>query len=138
MRPRPYLTGALGALLSLGLHGGMALVLAGLPLPLLKELRDKAQYFVAIDPIAEPVGADGATALGQSPTDADRAIPGGAESAQNIDAEDRGQGGDATGAVDGILLMHRDQQIVLFDSPLNNVAAAQTQRIRTARDRATV
>jgi TonB family protein len=130
-------SGALIALVfSLGVHGGVALILYRLP-NVSAAAHPTAAYEVDLDPIGA-VGAIGAPSRGNAPHAHDRAIPGGSESAQNIDADDRGEGGDTTGARQGILLMHVDQGIVLFDSPLNNVAAMQTQRIRTARDRATV
>ena len=53
-----------------------------------------------------------------------------------MDGEDRGQGGDATGAVAFTLLVDRAHPVNLQDSPLNSADAAQAQRIRTARDRA--
>lgn len=127
-----------GAIVSMVVHALVALFLVRLPdAATLAQAELAEPYEVAF----EPTGAEGATGAprrGNAPTDADRAVPGGAESAQNIDARDRGEGGDATGANDGIRLLARADGIVLFDSPLNNLAAAQTQRIRTARDRATL
>ena len=62
--------------------------------------------------------------------------PGGPRSAQNVDGEDRGRGGEVDGAVSFTLLVDRAHPVNLQDSPLNSADAAQTQRIRTARDRA--
>ncbi|HJL20142.1 MAG TPA: hypothetical protein RMH99_31035, partial [Sandaracinaceae bacterium LLY-WYZ-13_1] len=128
---------SIGALVSLGAHLLVALFL--LRLPAASELPPVAtvDYRVPVEPVGHPAGTPGARRAGNAPTDHDRVEAGGARSAQNIDARDRGQGGDVTGAEAGILLMNRDDDVLLFDSPLNNLAASQHQRIRTARDRAT-
>ena len=63
---------------------------------------------------------------------------GGHHSAQNIDALSRGEHGDGRGPQAVVLLMPRDQGITLQDAPLTTLGPAQLQRIRTARDRATL
>src|SRR5690606_30344047 len=63
--------------------------------------------------------------------------PGGAEAAQNVDARDRGRGGDRSGADQVVLLLPRADPITLSDAPMNALGVGQTQRIDTARDRAT-
>lgn len=63
-------------------------------------------------------------------------VPGGARSAQNVDAPDRGQGGDATGALSFMLLVSGAHGANLQDSPWNAPDVSQVQRIRTARSRA--
>ncbi|MBO6938971.1 MAG: TonB family protein [Deltaproteobacteria bacterium] len=78
---------------------------------------------------------------GQSPSGrrAREALPtvnGGPRSAQNVSAESRGERGDDSGAVEFTLLVDRAHPVNLQDSPLNAIGAAQTQRIRTAADRA--
>lgn len=121
-----------GALASMAIHLSAVLwLLPGEPAP------RAAPYQVPLEALSGPPSG-GADARGRAPAGAERPIPGGSTSAQNIDARDRGQGGEATGARDAILLMQRDEGVILFDSPLNNLAAAQSQRIRTARDRATL
>jgi TonB family protein len=128
-----------GALLSVGAHLLVALLLLRLPAaPAVSASADRRPYEVPVQPVGHPAGTPGARRAGNAPTDHDRAVPGGARAAQNIDARDRGRGGDGTGAAAAILMMNRDDGILLFDSPLNNLAASQSQRIRTARDRATL
>jgi TonB family protein len=128
-----------GSLLSAVIHALVAVVLVQLPSASELARRDRlASYEVVVDAVGTRSGTPGAPARGSAPSEADRATPGGADSRQNIHARDLGQGGDRTGADEGIRLLQRDDGIVLFDSPLNNLAAAQTQRIRTARDRATL
>src|SRR5690606_6300702 len=126
--------------LSLVLHALIALMLFRLPSPaaLAPHRAPSEPYDVELEPHGGLAGTPGAPRRGDAPSDADRAVPGGVRSAQNIDAADRGQRGDVHGDADAILLMQRAEGVVLFDSPLNNLAAAQTQRIRTARDRATL
>ncbi|WP_157069134.1 TonB family protein [Sandaracinus amylolyticus] len=63
--------------------------------------------------------------------------PGGADPEHNVDARDRGQGGDRTGAQRVIRLLPRADQVTLSDAPMNALGVGQTQRIETARDRAT-
>ncbi len=135
LRARPIVA---TALLSVGAHVALAVLLFRLPSVTARAATTSAPYLVEVEPMGHPEGTPGAAQRGQSPRDHDRAEAGGHRSAQNIDARDRGQGGDATGAEQGILLMQRDEGIVLFDSPLNNLVAMQSQRIRTARDRATL
>lgn len=129
-----------GAALSLGIHGLVAWMLVALPSADELAAREATPLdgVVPFEARGMEEGTPGAARRGNAPTDADRAVPGGTRSAQNIDATDRGEGGDVLGAADAILLMHRADGVLLFDSPLNNVAAAQSQRIRTARDRATL
>lgn len=64
-------------------------------------------------------------------------LPGGPESIDNIDSRDRGAGGDPTGASAIILLMPRADGITLADAPMMAAGIGQSQRIATARDRAT-
>lgn len=119
------------------IHATVALFLVGLQEPSALAREAVAEpHLVAIEAAGE-TGETSAAKRGRAPADADRAVPGGSRVAQNIDARDRGQGGDVSGAAEGIRLLQRADGILLFDSPLNNLAAAQTQRIRTASDRAT-
>ncbi|MCZ7683956.1 MAG: hypothetical protein M5U28_36385, partial [Sandaracinaceae bacterium] len=128
-----------GAALSLVIHGLVAWMLVALPsADELAAREPPTPYSVEVEPRGIEAGTPGAARRGNAPTDADRAVPGGTRSAQNIDATDRGEGGDVLGAARAIRLMHRADGVLLFDSPLNNIAAAQSQRIRTARDRATL
>ncbi len=136
MRGRPVV---LGAMASLGVHATVAVLLATLPTAAERAAeRPAAPYDVEVVAIEHPNGTEGADRRGSTPHSAERAEAGGDDRLQNIDADDPGQGGDATGALVAIRLMQNDDRVLLFDSPLNNVAAAQSQRIRTARDRATL
>lgn len=64
-------------------------------------------------------------------------LPGGVEPTHNVDARDRGRGGDRTGASSIIMLVPRAEDITLSDAPMNALGIGQTQRIQTARERAT-
>lgn len=127
----------LGVAASVMLHLALALVLVRLPAPGVTGA-ELAGYEVrfSLDGEAQP-GETPDDAHGRSPAEPAPPEPGGQRSAQNIDASDPGQGGDATGAVRGILLFHEADTITLQDSPLNALGQMQTQRIYTARDRAT-
>ncbi|MGE0786181.1 MAG: TonB family protein [Sandaracinaceae bacterium] len=127
-------------MLSLGAHAFVALVLMRLPSAPRTPMVDAADAPYEVDMVPEGMsdGVLGAPARGAQPSSADPLEAGGHASAQNLDSRERGQGGDARGAAQAILLMDRAQDILLLDSPLNNLAAAQTQRIRTARSRATL
>lgn len=69
-------------------------------------------------------------------TPASRPLPGGADSIQNVDADERGGGGDVTGAAAVLLLLPTDAPLTLTDATLNATGVGQTQRIDTAHDRA--
>ncbi|MFK7988716.1 MAG: TonB family protein [Sandaracinaceae bacterium] len=127
----------LGSAVSVAAHLLFAVVLFQLP-SADQVLRAAARaYEVPLESVGHPLGQAGAPARGDAPSDRERVEAGGAESAQNIDARHRGEGGDSQGAQDAILMVDTSSGIVLFDSPLNNLAARQAQRIRTARSRAT-
>jgi len=135
-RARPLLS---GVVLSLVAHATATLFLFSLPPLLDLDKRPVAPKRLALDIEAQP------SPVGESQRErgsmlhaSEAALPGGSTTRQNIDALDPGQGGDLTGALVGMRLLTQDDRILLFDSPLNNVAAAQLQRIRTARDRATL
>lgn len=119
-------------------HGSVALLLLGLPSSTELTAPSRPPYLIDLEPSGPGMGAGGTPGRGRMTSEADRALPGGARPPQNIDAQNRGEGGDAQGDPDAILLLHRADGVVLFDSPLNNLAAAQSQRIRTASDRATL
>ncbi|MBX3268861.1 MAG: TonB family protein [Sandaracinaceae bacterium] len=135
-RTRPLLA---AAAISSVVHLALTLALFTLPSPRAERASPSAPLdpFVALDAI-ESAGALGASTRGQLAHAAAEAVAGGSTSRQNLDALDPGQGGDASGARAGMRLMIQDDRILLFDSPLTNVAAAQLQRIRTANDRATL
>ena len=82
-----------GTLSSLGLHLLIALVLLRLPAPSASADAPTIAYELPVEAVGHPEGTPGARRQGNAATDADRAVPGGAGSAQNIDARDRGQGG---------------------------------------------
>lgn len=124
--------------MSLCVHITIAVLLATLPTTAERAEARDLSYEVEVDPILGPDGTPGATERGHTRHEADEAVAGGRDSLQNVDATDRGQLGDATGALVAMRFIDRDDRVLLFDSPLNNTAAAQVQRIRTARDRATL
>jgi TonB family protein len=132
--PRGLAIAAIGLCLSLVLHAIVLVWLALLP----QVQTPSAPFEVALDvPISAIAGNGiGDPDLGATRTEPDVPVPGGARSAQNIDADERGGGGDERGAREVILLASRAESILLFDSPINNLAQGQTQRIHTARDRA--
>lgn len=135
---RRYRPIVLGAVMSIAAHAAVALVLYRLPSGSEAVARAEAPYEVDVAAVGNSEGTVGASLRGRLPSDADPSVAGGLRSAQNLDADDRGEGGDAVGAERGILMLDRAQDVLLFDSPLNNLAAAQTQRIRTSRSRATL
>ena len=135
---RPARPIVMGAVMSLAAHAAVAVVLYRLPSPARAMRAEAPSYQVEVAPIGAPTGGAGASTRGRLPTNAEPVEAGGMRSAQNLDARDRGQGGDATGPERAILMLDRAHDILLFDSPLNNLAAAQQQRIRTARSRATL
>ncbi|MCB9593551.1 MAG: TonB family protein [Sandaracinaceae bacterium] len=135
-RSRPLLTGAAFSLL---VHGLATVVLLALP-PARTAAKDFAAArdpLVDLDPLEATTGGS-ATQRGHLATRTSPAEAGGSTALQNIDGRDPGEGGDVTGALVGMRLMIEDDRVLLFDSPLNNVAAAQLQRIRTANDQATL
>lgn len=131
---------AIGVLLSLALHLVLALVLWRLPSGAARDARTSAAS-IAFEVLAPRAGEREPDPSGRGVAARDRGAPaplepGGRHSAQNIDAERPGAGGDAIGAMDVVLLAVRDEAITLQDSPMNTLAVWQTQRIRTAPDRA--
>lgn len=121
------------ALLSLLVHvGAVSIVPVFTPSP--AAAREPVVYEVDLTP------GDGTTEdlLGATlhDTPAARATPGGAESIQNVDADDRGRGGDGIGAANVLLLLPTDAALTLTDATMNATGVGQTQRIDTARDRA--
>ncbi|MEZ4390717.1 MAG: TonB family protein [Polyangiales bacterium] len=81
-----------------------------------------------VEPRGAPARAPGAPALPRP----ERAALGGLRSAQNIDGESRGEGGDGRSAEGGLLLAARPEGVNLDPRVLNNLTARQEQRIRTA------
>ncbi len=128
-----------GAAMSLLVHAAATLALITLPPArgLHKDVDPKVPRLVDVEPVETP-GGGSTEARGSRPTGAALAEAGGSTSRQNIDGRDPGVGGDLSGALVGMRLMLQDDRVLLFDSPLNNLAAAQLQRIRTARDQATL
>jgi len=131
-RPSSLRSAALGAFASLVMHLVIYVWLQSLPGAAAHAASPDRQRLIELP-------ASAFAAHGPRGTRSDTAAPlepGGPSSAQNVDGEDRGQGGDATGAVAFTLLVDRAHPVNLQDSPLNSADAAQAQRIRTARDRA--
>jgi TonB family protein len=83
-------------------------------------------------------GSDRMDGEAMSDARASRLVPGGAESPQNIDADDRGRGGDGVGAAAVLLLLPRPADLTLTDSTLDAIGVGQTQRIDTAQTRSSL
>ncbi len=134
VRPRFDATRTLasGALLSLFLHVGLA---ALVPTPHPPSRRELPIPDLEVD-LRVGDGAATVDGLALADTPATRLTPGGAESIQNIDAHDRGRGGDGVGASQIVLLLPSAAPITLTDAPMNATSVGQTQRIDTAPDRA--
>jgi TonB family protein len=128
----PTRTLATGALLSLMTH---VLLVWLVPAPRPALARTLTFEEVEIDLTL----GDGQVAVDGVPlrdTPAAELTPGGADAIQNVDARDRGRGGDGVGPSQVVLLLPRDAPITLTDSPMDAVGASQTQRIETGRERA--
>lgn len=86
-----------------------------------------------VEPTGAPSRSNAATAAVRQP---ERAALGGLRSAQNVDGETRGEGGDGRSAESGLLLAARPEGVNLDPRLLNNLQARQEQRIRTSARRA--
>lgn len=130
----PTRTLASGALLSLLTH-----VLLAWLVPAPRPASPRAVTFEQVEIHLTP--GDGHTTVdGEAlrDTPATELTPGGADSIQNVDARDRGRGGDGVGPSQIVLLLPTDAPVTLADSPLDAFGVAQTQRIETARERASL
>lgn len=87
------------------------------------------------DPSLAGAGKATGASAGERPHGEERLVPGGVESAQNVDARNAGECGDGVGAQAVLLVTHADS-VRLQDSPMDAVGTAQVQRIDTAHDRA--
>ena len=123
--------GTLGVVLSLCLHLTFALVVWRLPPSPFRAPQSIEIALAIVTPAHPPTAGSGVR-----PNDAARLRPGGGLSAQNIDAFERGQGGDGVGA-EAVMLFPRADELTQQDSIMNAVGVAQMQRIRTAGDQAT-
>ena len=132
-RRLPRFPPSLGVLISLTVHLSLALVALRLPASPFREPRSIEIALTVTSPDTNTPSTDtqGARANAAAPL-----TPGGGLSAQNIDALERGAGGDGLGAR-AILLFPRADELTQQDSILNAVGVAQMQRIRTANDQAT-
>ena len=120
----------LGASLSLAVHVFVAFFLWQLP---------PATQPTAEHPELEWLSSTEATSEGTSGSVRGAASPlvlGIPSSAQNVDADRRGEGGDLDGAVEFTLLVSTAHAVQLQDSVNNSGRVSQAQRIRTASDRA--
>jgi TonB family protein len=117
----------------LGLHLTFVLVLLRLPAAAPADLAIELDI-VGDDAVA---AADAESLAGDANHRPEALVPGGADSAQNVDTRQRGERGDGRGPEAVILLLPHDDLITLQDSPLNSNDGAQSQRIRTADTRAT-
>ncbi len=115
---------------SLALHLAIALILFRLPAP--------SETALELVEVTIEIGIETPNASTTSSPPAGRAPvePGGGAPLENVDAIYHGGGGDLTGARAVVVLLPEDAVLTLQDSPLNALHHAQTQRIRTERDRA--
>ncbi len=120
------------ALASLAVHAMLAVFLVTLP-PTSSLVARAAE--VEIDLASAPAVGDGETGSARVARAAAPA-PGGGTPRENVDARDRGRGGDRRGASRVIVLLPHADAVLLQDSPMNAWRDAQTQRIRTADNRA--
>ncbi|MCB9599516.1 MAG: TonB C-terminal domain-containing protein [Sandaracinus sp.] len=121
-------TGWIGVGASLVLHAMLAIWVWRLP-PAVELLPIELAVNVAIE------GVSSSDEPGSQERGAADPRAGGGLSAQNVDALDRGQGGDESGAVDVVFLVSRAHGATLQDSAWNAPRVSQIQRIDTARDR---
>ncbi|MFO0680654.1 MAG: energy transducer TonB [Sandaracinus sp.] len=121
------------ALLSLLVHvGAVSIVPAFAPSP----AAAREPVVVEVDLTAGDGTTEDLVGAALRDTPAAQATPGGATSIQNVDADDRGRGGDGIGASHVLLLLPTDAPLTLTDATMNATGIGQTQRIDTARDRA--
>ena len=123
---------ALFALVSLGAHVGAVWLVPQLAQAALARA-PIATYEIDVR-VGDGTARDDGSAL--THTAAARLLPGGAESPQNIDADDSGRGGAGVGAAAVLLLLPREAALTLTDSTMNATGVGQTQRIDTAQTRA--
>ncbi len=115
--------------LSVCLHVGLAGWILNLPRASALAPTNAAATF---DP---DLGDPRAPETGTAHRAASRAEAGGRRSAQNVDAPDRGEGGDDQGAAQFMWLVSGAHGALLHDSPHNAPGVSQVQRIRVARHR---
>ncbi len=126
----------LGAVLSVALHLGIVLLLPHLGSSRTENTAESAQDDIEIE-IHGGAKGHSTSHLAHRSEGVPELLPGGAEPDHNIDARDRGRGGERSGASSIIMLVPRASPITLSDAPMNALGVGQTQRIDTARDRAT-
>jgi hypothetical protein len=131
--PRDRWTGAVGATLSLLVHATLALYVWRLP-PSPLRARRPLEIEVALNVATTTAARDAAD--GETRHDAAPRRFGGGRSPQNIDAFERGAGGDGVGA-EAVMLFPRADSLTQHASPRNTAESLQLQRIRTADDQAT-
>lgn len=122
-----------GAVLSVALHVFVVLLLPGSAAPGALSTHEN-HIDVEVHWRAPGLAASRSTSTREG---APELLPGGPTPHHNIDALDRGRGGDRTGASSIVMLVPRADDITLSDAPMNSPRIGQTQRIQTAQDRAT-
>lgn len=128
----------LGALASTAVHLVVAGALFQLPVPPRVAVAAISVPFEAAGPVRPPGETRDADDRGRrARTPPAPLVPGGVRSAQNVDARSRGEGGDASGASQVILLLPVDQGVTLQDTPMTAYHVGQTSRLDTSDDRAT-
>jgi TonB family protein len=125
--------GAVGASLSLLVHASLALYVWRLP-PSPLRAPIPLEIEIAL-PAPAATRADDA-ASGETRREAATRRFGGGRPPQNIDAFERGAGGDGVGA-EAVMLFPRADALTQLASPRNTPESLQMQRIRTADDQAT-
>ena len=130
------LSTVMGVAASLALHVTLAILI--LRLPPAEDLAPGANIAEFEWRVTEtPVAAGSSRVAGPAAAkDAPPLVVGGARPEQNIDAFDKGQGGEELGRTEERYLAPHADPIHLDSAPLTAVHHSQAQRIRTARDRA--
>lgn len=125
-----------GLVASLALHGAWIGTLGNQPIVPTRRaapIEPRAAYELAFEPLAGE--SDERAAWRARPQ---QVTPGGARSANALDADDQsGRGGDGRSDDPPALLFSFASSLTLQDTDLNNLRTSQTQRIETARSRAT-
>jgi len=126
---------SLGVLASLLSHAGAMFLLRDLPTAATRPAQAEQVDFTLAFPLDEPAGAPATLANAQQ--EHPLLLAGGPTSQSNLDRDQReGQSGDGSPEAQGVLLFQFASPVTLQDTDLNNLAANQAQRIKTASDRA--
>ncbi len=129
--PRSHHAMWFASLGSLSVHAALAALSYGAGTPVERAFSPSLELPFSIE-VTAPPGPSDAARQGAPPT----LHAGGADPLDNVDGRHRREAGDARGSADVIMLVPRVSEVTLSDAPMNVSSRAQTQRIATARDRA--